>query len=167
MRLYPFTLLVGHHCDRTLRARAGDTAVRRRVWHGDDEETVNFLRSEIRVRGAVRWADLRVFVRERKSRAAGEPVLPASPLAEEPAAAKDQVKTEVARRRPTEHQIAAEAEKLYAEPEYANDPPNLVKAERLLRERLPGATRPNIRAALKRPDIAELRRIRGRQPKRS
>ena len=121
MRFYPLTQLVDHHCDRTLRARAGDTAVRRKVWHGDDEEMVNFLRSEIRVRGAIRWADLRVFVGKRKSRAAGEPVLPAPLLAEEPVALKDQVKTEVARRRPTEHQIAAEAEKLYVEPEYADD----------------------------------------------
>ncbi len=62
------------------------------------------------------------------------------------------------RRRQSEIEKAAEA--VYAE--RADDPPNLIEAEKLIRERLPGATRDQIRPILRQPQFEELRRPAGK-----
>jgi hypothetical protein len=62
-------------------------------------------------------------------------------------------------RRWTEMQIREEARVLYEE--LADDPPNINRAEQLLRGRLPGAKRTRIRPVLGNPEFANLRRPSG------
>jgi hypothetical protein len=59
----------------------------------------------------------------------------------------------------TETQIREEARVLYKE--LADDPPNINRAEQLLRERLPGAKRTRIRPVLRNHEFANLRRLSG------
>lgn len=60
------------------------------------------------------------------------------------------------RRNWTEDQIREAARVLYNEP--ADDPPNIVRAESLIRKRLPGASRERIRPVLAAPEFSNLRR---------
>lgn len=87
------------------------------------------------------------------------------PVAETPPADRSKAKPKAGReaapetRHRTENQIREEARVVYTE--FAHDPPNMNRAEKLLRERLPGATRTRIRPVLREPEFVNLRRRSG------
>ena len=109
-------------------------------------------------RGARSYAQVRFYLDASLPNRSAAPTAGAEPGASGAAARPSPAAPD--RRSRTMDAIEEAARMLYAERKA--DPPNMVEAERLIRERLPGATRDRIREVLNKPEFKALRRPAGK-----